>query len=84
MAEVVDKLPPRCGKISLYPWDQWFDGQVWKLEEGVDFKGTVFMFRRGLSAKASLKGGKVATRSDGKFLFIQFTKGVTPPPAAKE
>ena len=87
MAEVVDHLPAaksRGGRPSIYPWGQWFDGRVWRLEEGIDFNGAASQFRRGLGARATRSGGKVATRSDGKFLYIQFTKGVTPPPAAKE
>jgi len=39
MARLLDSLPPRLPHRSYrYPWDQWFDGQVWELVRGVDFK----------------------------------------------
>jgi hypothetical protein len=40
MADVLDELPEwaRGGRREKYPYDRWFDGQVWLLHEGVDFE----------------------------------------------
>ena len=29
------------GIVRLYPWEQWFDGRVWQLERGKDFRVSV-------------------------------------------
>lgn len=39
MATVVDKLPPKS-TTRKYNYDEWFDGQVWRLVAGVDFQYT--------------------------------------------
>jgi len=39
MAEILDRMPAwaRRGRREIYPYDEWFDGQVWLLTRGVDF-----------------------------------------------
>ena len=49
MAEVLEKLPSwaKRGRRTIYPYDQWFDGQVWLLTRGIDF----VQERRGMATR---------------------------------
>ena len=51
MAKVLDgfEFDGKRGPPPSYPWHQWFDGQAWHLEQGVDYyvatrsmKATIF------------------------------------------
>ena len=45
MAKVVNSMPPRSrGRSFLYPWDDWLNGQVWELRQGVDFQTATYSF----------------------------------------
>lgn len=38
MAEILNNFEfAKRGRGSSYPYDQWFNGQIWKLEEMTDF-----------------------------------------------
>ena len=49
MAEILDRMPHwvRQGRREVYPYDEWFDGQVWLLTRGVDFAQD----RRGMASR---------------------------------
>jgi len=66
MAEILEKFerlrPPHAGHRK-YPWDQWLDGNPWKLEAGVDYNcqaqslvssASKFAERNGFSVKSSI------------------------------
>jgi len=36
MASTVARFPAP-NRAPNYPWNQWFDGRIWKLEKGVDY-----------------------------------------------
>lgn len=40
MSEKLDSFPTSYTKKSKYPWDEWFDGSVWKLTQKDDFPET--------------------------------------------
>ena len=70
-------LPADAPVQSNYPWDEWFDGSVWELTPGEDFKGKPVMFRASAVAQAERREGKVRTRKvlgeDGQErLYLQF------------
>lgn len=76
MAEVVDQLPPRrrLGRQAKYPWDEWLDGQVWKLAVGVDMQSSFVENMRKMCFDAARKRGKklrTVITEDKKYLFIQ-------------
>jgi hypothetical protein len=61
-------------KTSKYPWDKWFDGQIWVLEEGVDFDRDPQGFRvtvlirgrkRGLEIRTAIRDGDVIVQNMG-------------------
>jgi hypothetical protein len=69
----------------LYPWDQWFDGDIWKLTEGEDFGTHPLMMERIIRTRAVNRGAKVRLRhqangSDGPFgtIIIQRTDMLGP------
>ena len=83
MAEVVSEIPGANDHgNSRHQWDQWLDGQIWKLTPGVDFKSKPSSLRTLAYAVAQRRGGQVDTSLREGCLYIQFRK--SPPPAAKE
>lgn len=59
-----------------YPWDQWFDGQIWKLSRGEDWpqEFAAQRFRRQVQNRANDRRVPVQTRClDGDTLVIQAT-----------
>lgn len=78
MAEVVKEMPRL--RHAAYPWDRWFDGRTWRLEQGVDFDTSVRTMRSTVMASASRRGIRVKTaleRDDSKpgkparWLYVQ-------------
>lgn len=57
---------------SIYPWDQWLDGQTWELIQGKDFKCAAKSFRKQAVKAAQKKQGKVRTNTFEKKIVIQF------------
>ncbi len=50
------------GKAKFkYPWDQWLDGKIWRLEHGTDFQGEVESMRVNIYTAAKRIGIKVRT-----------------------
>jgi len=49
MAEILDRMPiwVRQGRREEFPYDEWFDGQIWMLTRGVDFTQE----RRGMASR---------------------------------
>jgi hypothetical protein len=54
--------PRRTDGSYNYPWDDWFDGDIWKLEEGVDFPGEPLMMERIIRTRATNRGAKIKLR----------------------
>jgi len=63
---------------NQHPWDQWLDGDVWKLEYGVDVGKSISSFGTQVRSAANRCGGKVRTKNlkndEGniQFIVIQF------------
>jgi hypothetical protein len=49
-------------KRVVYPWDDWFDGDIWQLTEGVDFDTPALMMERIVRTRATAVGAKVRMR----------------------
>lgn len=73
MAKVVNAVPPsaRGPRGQLYPWEEWFDGQVWELTQGEDFKPSMKVFRDIVYQTASRHGVRVSVNVRGNKLYIQ-------------
>jgi hypothetical protein len=78
MAETVNEMPSiGRHKKNKYPWHDWFDGQVWKIEES-DFEPTsIAGFRSGATIAAKRMGLTVITRvdKDNGFVYLQAVDG---------
>jgi len=59
------------GARNIYPWEEWFDGNIWELTHGEDFHGEAKSFRSNLHTAAAKYGGKVRTnvRDNGNIVF---------------
>lgn len=58
---IIDSMPAGTGKRARYPWNEWFDGQVRQLENGVDFTCTPEGLRTTIHTAAKRMGFKVTT-----------------------
>jgi hypothetical protein len=68
MAEVLDAFPER-ERVGRYPWDDWLNGQIWKLKRGEDFMCKVGSFRNYAYARAA--GRRLALYIDGDYVYLQ-------------
>jgi len=72
MAEVLDNYEFRkAGRNGVYPYEEWFDGQVWKLYQGVDFDCSITSMRVNLYNAAKRKGIKIRTSTRIDAVIIQ-------------
>lgn len=72
MAETVSTVPINAGGHPvLYPWDQWFDGQIWKCVHGEDFQCKPKSFEIGARFAAIRRGVKVVIRRRKNEVYIQ-------------
>jgi translation initiation factor IF-1 len=83
---------PSTSRSKEYPWDQWFDGQIWKLKPGKDFDVKASALEKVIRTAANRKGKFVRVRViDGDFVVLQASdtpnvpnaNGKTPAKAAK-
>jgi hypothetical protein len=54
--------PRRTDGSYTYPWDDWFDGDIWRLDQGVDFPGHPLMMERIIRTRATNREAKVKLR----------------------
>lgn len=80
----VDRPTGKRGRPPLYPWDEWTDGRIWKVTEGIDFTTSRNGFRSCLAGHAKRKGytlkAENTNRSSGtKSVVFQFLPKDTKP-----
>lgn len=71
MAEKLDAFPETFGGMRKYPYDKWFDGSVWKLVRGTDFKCQLISMQNCVAAKAARQRVRVRTAIIDGNLIIQ-------------
>jgi len=73
MAKILEALPPqiRRGRTEQYPWADWFDGQTWLLEQGIDYDAETESMRSCAYAAARRHGVKISLRTIGDDLALQ-------------
>jgi|ETNmetMinimDraft_3_1059899.scaffolds.fasta_scaffold263919_2 hypothetical protein len=60
MSEILESYNFRSvGRGPTYPYDSWFDGQIWKLTKGFDFECQPSSLRQAFYAAARRRGIKV-------------------------
>ena len=62
------------GRRTIYPWDEWLDGQIWQLTRGEDFKCKVLSFRMAAKYAAVTRGLNVDVQVRGDTVTIQAIK----------
>jgi hypothetical protein len=78
MAETITHFPESQRRPTRrYPWDDWTDGQIWKLVRGEDFDAEADQFRNRLYTQAKRRGLDVRTAKqldaeEREILIIQF------------
>jgi hypothetical protein len=50
------------GDKATYPWEDWFDGDIWQITMGEDFEGTPLMMERIIRSRAVSREAKVTLR----------------------
>lgn len=79
--------PNKSGtKVAAYPWQEWFDGSIWRIEHGVDFHIHPLMMERVLRTKTTTCKGNIVVRHEsmtgerggmGVIIFQRTDLGVT-------
>ena len=72
MAEVLDSYDFGAS-AGRYPWDEWLDGQIRKLEHGTDFDVKPTSFLTTAKKQANKAGKTLKSRTDGNDVVIQAT-----------
>ena len=73
MAEILENydFPVWGPQECRYPYDEWFDGQIWKITKGIDFNCTIESMRVSLWTTAKKRGMKIRTSKKGDALIFQ-------------
>ena len=73
MAEILENydFPVWGPQECRYPYDEWFDGQIWKITKGIDFNCTIESMRVSLWTTAKKRGIKIRTSKKGDALIFQ-------------
>ena len=73
MAETIEAFDFERGRRAKYPWKEWTDGQIWKVEQGVDFHCSPESLRYSVHGRARVLGRKAHTAVvDDKHVVFQF------------
>lgn len=54
----------------IYPWDDWFDGDIWELREGTDFNTPLAGFRATTYGQAKRYGKRVRTSNPKEGVLV--------------
>ena len=78
MGEILDEFSFVGGPRGKYPWDEWLDGRIHRLQRGEDFEPSAQTFRGPCHFAAKQRGGQVRTKCDGtESIVIQFFREAT-------
>lgn len=65
MAEVLTEFSPRfMRRNQKHRWQDWFDGNVWRLTRGIDFKILLTSFRASACTAARERGYRLKYQCD--------------------
>jgi len=70
MAEILGPEEAAALETQKYHFDQWFNGQWWKLTEGEDFHKPIERMRTYAFVRARQLGLKLTTKVVGRFLYL--------------
>lgn len=58
-------------RSRAYPWEEWLDGQIRKLDKGDDFDGPAMSVERVIRTSANRRGIRVRIRVEGDSIYLQ-------------
>jgi len=58
-------------RSRAYPWEEWLDGQIRKLDKGEDFDGPAMSVERVIRTSANRRGIRVRIRVEGDSIYLQ-------------
>ena len=75
MASTIDEIPAWVfrrgpGRREAYPYDDWFDGRVWRLVSGEDFTVNIRTMRFYIKKAAERRGLQVIVEHDGEVVIV--------------
>lgn len=79
MAKVIENFEfYRNSPKGHYKWDEWLDGQIWELTEGLDYFVSIGSFRVSILKAAKKRGIKARTSATPCGIVIQALKNPGP------
>lgn len=69
---------PKSGARSVYPWNDWTDGEWWRLKQGADYPTSTPTFQSVARNYARRNGFKLTTQLADDGTFIKFTRKEAP------
>ncbi len=71
--EKVDKFPdpPKRGAPEKYPYDDWFDGNIWKIDSIAEYGREPALLGGRVVAAAERRGLVITTATEEDDLFVQ-------------
>lgn len=88
MAEVITAFDPEVpvehDRQRKYPWDQWFDGQIWRLTPGVDFENHPLVIERQIRTRASARKVAVHIQHGPDYAYLNIQATARPEPSHAE
>lgn len=72
--EILDKFGHHMGRKPIYPWDEWTDGKIRELVQGIDFESEITSFRVLIHRTARKRGLKAKTRVTDVGIMVSFYK----------
>lgn len=87
MAEVIaafdPEVPVEHDRQRKYPWDQWFDGQIWRLTPGVDFENHSLVIERQIRTRASARKVAVHIQHGPDYAYLNVRATARPEPGVE-
>lgn len=71
MSKIVDEFPAGVGRLPVYPYEEWLDGNIHALEQGEDFKVSPEGMRSSLHNYCKGKGIKAKTKIRDGIVYVQ-------------
>ena len=75
MATVVQKFPAPIRPQTGSKYDRFLDGQIWKLEQGVDFTSKIASTATYIGTYAKKRGIKVTVRRTADAVYVKADVG---------
>lgn len=69
-----DEMP--AGTKAEYPWDQWFDGRIRLLEQGIDFTVSAKSMQLQAHQRSRIDGVRIGTRITDDGDLVLWVKGL--------